>query len=334
MCDYLFQQPKTVLMMVSMVIKALIIVLMACAACHASLNPKNESKINMGYGILYDYWGRLLHNLDIQELVVSVKLPTFNISATSRLDQFVDLKSHCSTVNENLTDLIDICYYVWPLFQHYRELEEYYVYQIDKKLRGDVARMLPGYVPQEDMIKKRPRFFHDPDPLKGLKEKETHHLERLRMLANATSRRGLEKMSLINERQNIMLCRLLNLVAGAGRCDEANAVTRIDNFNEFMGILNSPDTSKRVKREVEVKYNCTNATGCYELVKEVVHLSSPRMGEKDVRGKVQSAVAMENTENQPTLSPTPRNLLSTITTKMMEGLESVTEELSTTSTTQ
>ena len=132
----------------------------------------NGTTTRMGYGIQYEYWGKLRYNLDRYDMMLGVKLPTFNFSVNHYMNEFADFDSHCQTIDKKYQDMIDVCYYVWPFYYYYRVQEENYQYQIAKILTKDLPAILPGYESDIDMENAGP-YKNDPekDPLYAMKVK-------------------------------------------------------------------------------------------------------------------------------------------------------------------
>ena len=140
----------------------------------------NGTTTRMGYGIQYEYWGKLRYNLDRYDMMLGVKLPTFNFTANHYMNEFADFDSHCQTIDKRYQDMIDVCYYVWPFYYYYRVQEESYQYQIAKILTKDLPAILPGYESDIDIENVGP-YNSDPekDPLYALKVKHWKYLEEL-----------------------------------------------------------------------------------------------------------------------------------------------------------
>ena len=138
---------------------------------------KEKSQLRLGYGIMYEHWGKLLHSLNVYDLIVAIDLPSidFKNPIGEVLSQF---DKHCEDINEQYTDLIEICYYVWPLYYHYREQEYDYQTRIQTQLTQNIPRILPGFEPPKVEVETLPKL-PEIDPLKRLTQMQFDHLRKL-----------------------------------------------------------------------------------------------------------------------------------------------------------
>ena len=83
------------------------------------------------------------------------------------MKSWVSFDKHCKDINEQYIDLIEICYYVWPLYYHYREQEYDYQTRIQIQLTQNIPRILPGFEPPKVEVEALPKL-PDIDPLKRL----------------------------------------------------------------------------------------------------------------------------------------------------------------------
>ena len=140
----------------------------------------NVSVIRYGYGLMYEYWGRMHYNLDRYDLTVGINLPEFNFTARRNLQVFENFDTHCESINDNFTDLKDMCFYLWPLYYYYRVQEQNYQYQIKRIMTVDLPAILPGY--DRDPNFEAANIFKDKpdlDPMKGFKERHQKYLQHL-----------------------------------------------------------------------------------------------------------------------------------------------------------
>ena len=84
-----------------------------------------ESEIRVGYGILYQAYGKLLHGLNKFHLVVGLELPKFKFYLDRPIIHFNDYQEHCK--NLAVVDyILVLCLEVWPLYLHYRYQEVWF----------------------------------------------------------------------------------------------------------------------------------------------------------------------------------------------------------------
>ena len=88
-----------------------------------SVKPKAQEEMPeseiMGYGILYQAYGKLLHGLNKFHLVVGLELPKFKFHLDRPIIHFNDYQEHCK--NLAVVDyILVLCLEVWPLYLHYR----------------------------------------------------------------------------------------------------------------------------------------------------------------------------------------------------------------------
>ena len=105
-----------------------------------------ESEIRMGYGILYQAYGKLLHGLNKFHLVVGLELPKFRFRLDRPIIHFNDYQEHCKNLAA-VDFILVLCIEVWPLYLHYRYQEVWFQYKIREKLCSDlpIPAMLNGY---------------------------------------------------------------------------------------------------------------------------------------------------------------------------------------------
>ena len=123
-----------------------------------------ESEIRMGYGILYQAYGKLLHGLNKFHLVVGLELPKFKFHLDRPIIHFNDYQEHCK--NLAVVDYILVLYLeVWPLYLHYRYQEVWFQYKIKEKLCSDLPAMLNGYQPPTELCNLELPPLKDVDPI-------------------------------------------------------------------------------------------------------------------------------------------------------------------------
>ena len=123
-----------------------------------------ESEIRMGYGILYQAYGKLLHGLNKFHLVVGLELPKFKFPLDRPIIHFNDYQEHCK--NLAVVDFILVlCLEVWPLYLHYRYQEVWFQYKIKENLCSDLPAMLNGYQPPTELCDLELPPLKDVDPI-------------------------------------------------------------------------------------------------------------------------------------------------------------------------
>ena len=134
-----------------------------------SVQPKaqeemSESEIRMGYGILYQAYGKLLHGLNKFHLVVGLELPKFKFHLDRPIIHFNDYQEHCK--NLAVVDyILVLCLEVWPLYLYYRYQEVWFQYKIKEKLCSDLPAMLNGYQPPTELCNLELPPLKDVDPI-------------------------------------------------------------------------------------------------------------------------------------------------------------------------
>ena len=93
-----------------------------------------ESEIRMGYGILYQAYGKLLHGLNKFHLVVGLELPKFKFHLDRPIIHFNDYQEHC----KNLA-VVD---YIWS----YALKSGHYICTIDIRKFGFNTKSKKNYV--------------------------------------------------------------------------------------------------------------------------------------------------------------------------------------------
>ncbi len=73
---------------------------------------EKKSQLRLGYGIMYEHWGKLLHSLNVHDLIVAIDLPSIDFKNPIGDEVLSQFDKHCEDINEQYTDLIEICYYV------------------------------------------------------------------------------------------------------------------------------------------------------------------------------------------------------------------------------
>ena len=122
-----------------------------------------ESEIRMGYGILYQAYGKLLHGLNKFHLVVGLELPKFKFHLDRPIIHFNDYQEHCK--NLAVVDyILVLCLEVWPLYLHYRYQEVWFQYKIKEKLCSDLPAILNGYQPPTELCNLELPPLKDVDP--------------------------------------------------------------------------------------------------------------------------------------------------------------------------
>ena len=104
----------------------------------------SESEIRMGYGILYQAYGKLLHGLNKFHLVVGLELHKFKFHLDRPIIHFNDYQEHCKNLAA-VDFILVLCIEVWPLYYHYRYQEVWFQYKIKEKLCAD------GYQPSTEL---------------------------------------------------------------------------------------------------------------------------------------------------------------------------------------
>ena len=123
-----------------------------------------ESEIRMGYGILYQAYGKLLHGLNKFHLVVGLELHKFKFHLDRPIIHFNDYQEHCK--NLAVVDFIMVlCFEVWPLYLHYRYQKVWFQYKIKEKLCSDLPAMLNGYQPPTELSNLELPPLKDIDPI-------------------------------------------------------------------------------------------------------------------------------------------------------------------------
>ena len=74
-----------------------------------------ECVIKMGYGILYQAYGKLLHGLNKFHLVVGLELPKFKFHLNKLIIHFNDYQEHCKNLAA-VDFILVLCIKVWPLY--------------------------------------------------------------------------------------------------------------------------------------------------------------------------------------------------------------------------
>ena len=132
-----------------------------------------ESEIRMGYGILYQAYGKLLHGLNKFHLVVGLELPKFKFHLDRPIIHFNDYQEHCK--NLAVVDFILVlCIEVWPLLLHYRYQEVWFQYKIKEKLCSDLPAMLNGYQPPTELCNLELPPLKDIDPIQHYRVISSH----------------------------------------------------------------------------------------------------------------------------------------------------------------
>ena len=143
-----------------------------------SIKPKAqeeipESEIRMGYGILYQAYGKLLHELNKFHLVVGLELPKFKFHLDRPIIHFNDYQEHCK--NSAAVDFILVlCIEFCPLYLHYRYQEVWFQYKIKEKLCSDLPAMLIGYQPPTELCNLELPPLEDIDPIQHYRVISTH----------------------------------------------------------------------------------------------------------------------------------------------------------------
>ena len=141
------------------------------------LDP-HKSEIRMGYGIMYENWGSIYHSLNVYDLVIAIDLPQINFTNPIGDEVLQQFDKHCEDINTDYVDIIDICYYIWPLYYHYREQEYDYQVRIKEMLTQNIPRILPNFQQPKVEIEELP-VLPDIDPLRRLTEMQADHLKRI-----------------------------------------------------------------------------------------------------------------------------------------------------------
>ena len=124
-----------------------------------------ESDIRMGYGILYQAYGKLSHELNKFHFVVGLELPKFKFHLDRPIIHFNDYEEHCKNL-ASVDFILVLCIEVWPLYLHYRYQEVWFQYKIKEKLCSDVPAMLNGYQPLTELFSLELPPLETIDPIK------------------------------------------------------------------------------------------------------------------------------------------------------------------------
>ena len=123
-----------------------------------------ESEIRMGYGILYQTYGKLLYGLNKFHLVVGLELPKFKFHLDRPIIHFNDYQKHCKNLAA-VDFILILCIEVWPLYLHYRYQEVWFQYKIKEKLCSDLPAMLNEYQPPTELCNLELPPLGDIDPI-------------------------------------------------------------------------------------------------------------------------------------------------------------------------
>ena len=132
-----------------------------------------ESEIRMGYGILYQAYGKLLHGLNKFHLVVGLELPKFKFHLDRPIIHFNDYQEYCKNLAA-VDVILVLCIEVWPLYLHYRYQEVWFQYKIKEKLCSDLPAMLNGYQPPTELCNLELPPLKDIDPIQHYRVISTH----------------------------------------------------------------------------------------------------------------------------------------------------------------
>ena len=127
----------------------------------------------MGYGILYQAYGKLLHGLNKFHLVVGLELPKFKFHLDRPIIHFNDYQEHCKNLAA-VDFILILCIEVWPLYLHYRYQEVWFQYKIKEKLCSDLPAMLNEYQPPTELFNLELPPFEDIDPIQHYRAISTH----------------------------------------------------------------------------------------------------------------------------------------------------------------
>ena len=83
-----------------------------------------ESEIRMGYGILYQTNGKLLHGLNKFHLVVGLELPKFKFHLDRPIIHFNDYQEHCKNL-ATVDFILVLCIEVWPLYLQVIDIKKF-----------------------------------------------------------------------------------------------------------------------------------------------------------------------------------------------------------------
>ena len=132
-----------------------------------------ESEIRMGYGILYQAYGKLLHGLNKFHLVVGLELPKFKFHLDRPIIHFNDYQEHCKKLAV-VDFILVLCIEVLPLYLHYRYHKVWFQYKIKEKLCSDLPAMLNGYQPPTEICNLELSPLKDIDPIQPYRVINTH----------------------------------------------------------------------------------------------------------------------------------------------------------------
>lgn len=122
-----------------------------------------ESEIRFGYGLLYQYHGKIIHGLNRYDMIVGLKLPDLRISDYYIPQPFEP--NFCERFNdENTQTLYTTCRNVWPAYLTNIEKIKYMQKQVNRIITEDIPAILPGFKPEDlgynPML--QPEFINDP----------------------------------------------------------------------------------------------------------------------------------------------------------------------------
>ena len=143
-----------------------------------SVQPKaqeemSESEIRMGYDILYQAYGKLLHGLNKFHLVVGLELPKFKFHLDRPIIHFNDYQEHYKNLAA-VDFILILCIEVWLLYLHYRYQEVWFQYKIKEKLCSDLPAMLNGYQLPTKLCNLELPPLEDIDPIQHYRVISTH----------------------------------------------------------------------------------------------------------------------------------------------------------------
>ena len=135
--------------------------------------PKSE--IRMGYGLLYQAEGILLHGLNKYNLIVGIDMPTFNFTVPQYYKQFEDYGMKCNRgdIPKEEAGLYIMCEAMWPLYSYYRQQELHYQSVIQEQICKDLPAMLTTFLPPDEFCTNAievPEEANYVDRLKHLKD--------------------------------------------------------------------------------------------------------------------------------------------------------------------
>ena len=109
-----------------------------------AIEVKPKSEIRFGWGLMYDYYGQMLHGLDRYNVMIGLKLPDFRIDEVD-VPQKLD-PDYCDRFPAGPKRILKkVCNNVWPSYMQTMEKLKTYRNQIDNILEKELPAILPGF---------------------------------------------------------------------------------------------------------------------------------------------------------------------------------------------